>query len=520
MYLLDRLRKIRIDKLLLDTPLHPFLLAAYPIVSLLGFNIDQVYTHDATSSILISLASTTLVLVVLRLCFKDWKLAGLLTSLVVVWFFLYGRLYVLLKELSIIGFLTIRHRYLLILWSLIIVSLAIWLIKHKRIRPELTRFMNFFSTVLISLPILHILVFYFHDYSPPREPADIDIEPLISWNDDSDPPDIYYIVLDGYQRADVQESVFGIDITPFLDELRDLGFYVAECAQSNYTRTILSVSSTFNMEYIDSFRADIEPDEKTAWLSPYYQQSIVRQQLEKLGYQTIVFKTPWERLVWEDASIVYKSSGTALLSPFEFMLLRTTLARIYLDFEQAESRKLSDYENYEDTRYALEQLPNIPNIPGPKFVYAHLVIPHSPFVFGPDGEYVNIPYDADAGNIYKWEDGKRGHNYAVTYINKMMLEILPKIIRSSKTPPIIFLAADHGSPNGGVENSVRILAAFYAPEAKFQFYNTITPVNLFPIIFNTYFNANIDLLPDRSFFSAQGQYFNFMEIPNTCKATD
>ena len=153
-------------------------------------------------------------------------------------------------------------------------------------------------------------------------------------------------------------------------------------------------------------------------------------------------------------------------------------------------------------------------------MFAHLVIPHSPFVFGPDGEYINIPYNAAAGNIYSEEDGKRGHTYAVNYINKKMLEILPEILDNSETPPIIVVAADHGSPKGGVENSVRILAAFYAPEAQSQFYATITPVNVFPILFNTYFNADIDLLQDKSYFSAQGQYYNFLEITNTCEATD
>jgi hypothetical protein len=271
------------------------------------------------------------------------------------------------------------------------------------------------------------------------------------------------------------------------------------------------------MEYIDSFKSEFDPEEKTAWLLPYYKYSVVRQQLEALGYQTIVFETPWERLVWDDAAIVYKPSDAALLSPFEFLLLRTTLARVYLDLRQAESQRLSDYENYEDTRYALEQLPNVAEISGPKFVFAHLVIPHSPFVFGPDGEYINIPYDADAGNIYTEEDGKRGHTYAVEYINKRMFEILPRIIEGSETPPIIVVSADHGSPKGGTENSVRILAAYYAPAAWSQFYETMTPVNVFRILFDAYFNTNLGLLPDRSYFSAQGQYFNFLEIPNECK---
>jgi hypothetical protein len=45
----------------------------------------------------------------------------------------------------------------------------------------------------------------------------------------------------------------------------------------------------------------------------------------------------------------------------------------------------------------------------------------------------------------------------------------------------------------------------------------MSPVKVFRILFDAYFNTNLGLLPDRSYFSAQGQYFNFLEIPNECK---
>jgi len=510
MNLVDHIRKIHISQLLTNAPIHPFLLAAYPIVSLLGFNIDQVYAREANASLMLSLSTTALALTVFWLFFKNWKLAGLLASLLVVWFFLYGRFYEIVKGASLFGFLIGRHRYILIAWSLFLSCIAFLLSKRKKILPVLTKYLNIFTVILLCLPLIQIWDFYFQNLRNSKTLSDINVEPFVSWSDMSKPPDIYYIVLDGYQRADVQKDVFDIDISPFLSGLQQMDFYIADCAQSNYTRTTLSVSSTLNMDYLDTFRSDIKPDEKPTWLLPYFKHSIVRQQLELLGYETIVFKNPWQQMVWEDASIVYESSGTALLSPFEYLLYQTTLVRIYLDHQEAESRKLSDYEHYEDTQYALEQLSKITDIPGPKFVFAHLVIPHSPFVFGPDGEHISIPEG----------DGRRGHRYAVNYINKRMLEILPRIIKDSKTPPIIIVAADHGSPTGGMENALRILAAFYAPAARSQFYETITPVNVFRILFDSYFNTNLGLLPDRSYYSAQGQYFNFLEVPNDCMAID
>lgn len=500
-------------------PVHTFFLAAYPIVSLLAVNIDQIYAQDALKSLLISWSTTALILVGLRMLSRNWQLAGLLTSLLVVWFFLYGRIYVPWKSVSVFGLVLGRHRYLLVAWSGIVIAAAFWLIKRFRVNQDLTRALNIFSTILIFLPTIQIVAYQLRSLTLPS-PDVSSVTPLISWTEDSIPPDIYYIVLDGYARSDVLEQVYGIDNTTFLGELRQLGFTIAECAQSNYSRTSHSLTSTFNMEYVQTLESGIAPDEDPAWLLPYMKHNVVRQQLEGLGYQTIVFKNSWERFVWDDAAIVYESSGTALLSPFEYLLLRTTAARVYLDVREAETRQLSDYTYYEDTLYALKQLPKVPDIPGPKFVFVHLIIPHSPFVFGPNGEKIDIPYDADAGNIYTEEDSKRGNVAAVSYINKRMLEIIPQLIRTSKTPPIIVLAGDHGTPWGGYQNEVKILAAFFTPGAGSLFYKSITPVNIFRVVFDTYFNGSFGLLPDTSYRFTQEGRFDFEEYPNTCDETD
>jgi len=508
-----------IKELFRHIPVHTFFFAAYPIVSLLAVNIDQIYAQDALKSLLISLLTTVMILVGLRLLSKNWQLAGLLTSLLVVWFFLYGHLYVPWKSVSVFGMVLGRHRYLLVAWSGIVIAAAFWLMKRSRVFQDLTHALNIFSTILIFLPTIQIVAYQLRSLTLPS-PDVSSVTPLISWTEDSIPPDIYYIVLDGYARSDVLEQVYGIDNTTFLGDLRQLGFTIAECAQSNYSRTSHSLASTFNMEYVQTLESGIRPDQDPSWLLPYMKHNVVRQQLEGLGYKTIVFKNPHERFVWDDAAIVYASSGTALLSPFEYLLLRTTVARAYLDVRQAEISHLSDYTSYEDTLYALKQLSKVPDLPGPKFVFVHLIIPHSPFVFGPDGEKIDIPYDADAGNIYTEEDSKRGTIAAVSYINKRMLEIIPQLIRASKTPPIIVLAGDHGTPWGGYKNEVKILAAFFTPGSQSPFYKSITPVNIFRVVFDTYFNGSFGLLPDTSYRFTQEGRFDFVEYPNTCDETD
>jgi len=515
-----RWKRVSTKELLRRIPIHTFFLAAYPIVSLLAFNIDQIYAQDALKSLLISLFIAALVLCGLRLLSGSWQFAGLLTSLIVMWFFIYGRLYTPLKSFSVFRWIIGRHRYLLVVWSGIVIGVAYWLKKRSRIFPDLTMILNVFSIILICLPALQIVTFYLRDLNHPGDQAVDAVTPLISWTDDSSPPDIYYIVLDEYTRSDVLEQEFGVDTTPFLEELQEMGFYIAECAQSNYSRTTHAFASTFNMNYVQTLKSGVAPDEDPSWLLPYMKNGVVRQQLEILGYKTIVFNNSWKRYVWDDADIVYRSSGTGLLSPFEYLLLRTTVVRVYLDMQEAEIRQLSNYTSYDDTLYALKHLPEVPDIQGPKFVFVHLIIPHSPFVFGPNGEKIDIPYDADAGNIYTEEDYKRGYVAAVSYINKRMLEILPELIRDSDTPPILVLAGDHGNPWGGNRNEVKILAAFFTPGSETPFYETITPVNIFRIIFDTYFNGSFGLLPDISYMFTKLGRFDFEGFPNTCEGSE
>ncbi len=501
----------RIKTLYLQSPVYVVFLAAYPVVSLLAFNIDQVFPHDITRSLMLSILTASLLLLLLRLMGKDWQITGVLASLFLIWFFIYGRLYAPLKSFSIADVVVGRHRFLLPLWSLILFAIAVWLMKRPKIVPAITIGLNIFTSVLICLPVLQILWFQYQASMVPEIPRGNAGESWIQLPDDSMPPDIYYIVLDAYTRSDVLENEFGIDNSNFLTSLQTMGFEISDCATSNYTRTRHSLTSTFNMEYIQALDPHEQNFDYQTWLTSAFKENRVRELLAGLGYKTIAFNHPWQRFVWDDADILFQSSTTGLLNPFEDMLLRTTVIRVYLDLQQVENLQLPNYINYVDTLYALEQLQKVPKIKGPKLVFAHLIIPHPPFVFGPEGEKISIPYDPDEGNIYTEENYKQGYRAAVTYINTRMSEILPVLIRDSDPPPIVIIAGDHGTPWGGTDNAVKILAAFYTPERESLFSENITLVNVFRIIFDTYFKGEFGVLPDRNYISGKEE---FIEITN------
>ena len=70
-------------------------------------------------------------------------------------------------------------------------------------------------------------------------------------------PDVYFIVLDGYARADVLQNDLNLDNSPFLDALRKRQFYVADCSMSNYAQTEQSFASSLNMMYLDGIIGQI-----------------------------------------------------------------------------------------------------------------------------------------------------------------------------------------------------------------------------------------------------------------------
>jgi hypothetical protein len=307
-----------------------------------------------------------------------------------------------------------------------------------------------------------------------------------------------------------------------------MGFYVVECSQSNYARTKLSVASTLNMNYIQNLAPDLKADDVDLWVKPYLQESQVRTQFEALGYKTVAFYSGFPVLEWKNADYyLYAGERNALklqlsttVTPFEELFLNTTLFRAFLDLKLAGAQVSSDPAHRETILYTLDTLPRIPDISGPKFVYAHLILPHPPFVFGLNGEE-----RADSGKglndatLYKDETMRAAFRDQTLYANQRIVPILRSIIEESPTPPIIVLESDHGPTSyGGSENRMANFMAYYFPgrDASDTVYSSITPVNTFRVVFNEFFGGNFPLLEDISYFSESTTDLEYEIVPNTC----
>jgi hypothetical protein len=496
-------------------PWHVLLFAIYPVLALLAHNINQVAPASVLLPLCLSIIGAGLLLLLVRFWMRDWQSAALATTLLLVLFSTYGHVYSYLKSVIVSGIYLFRHRSMVVLW-IVLAGLVVWWTSQSRLdtRP-LTRTLNFVVVILLIFPIFQVSSGLWNQWRALVQSHNASTNPIVTLSDETGsqiPPDIYFIILDGYSRSDIFEKIYGYDNSAFVSSLEKMGFYVADCSQSNYGETELSVSSELNYDYISALGDSFNPTRKDrSPLWPLIKNSALRHFLEARGYKTIAFQTGFSWTEWTDADLYLGPQLSKWqLDDFQYMWLQTTFARILLDAEAFSVLQNSEELFRLRTEFALQELPHIPVIDGPKFIFAHLIIPHPPFVFGPNGESSSI------GWVFTPEMAAKGYIDQTTFINKRMLEILPAILANSSSLPIIIVQGDHGTSAVGGADHWANLSAFYLPGYEGLLYPTITNVNTFRVILDAYFGQNLPLLPDVSMWSDYNFPYNFHQVANGC----
>ena len=489
-----------------STPIHPLLYATYPVLALLTANLSEVEIQVAIRAFVISLLGTLLILFLTRLICGSWRRAALVASFLAIWFFSYGHLYQIIRKVPAIGEYLGRHRFLIIIYCILLVVGLWWIFKRSINVIASTKFMNFIGLVLIVYPVFRIVEHSLNVSAGKEISQELAVTTLKphAISREGDLSDIYYIILDTYTRADALLNEFGFDNSPFLDELRAMGFYIAECSRSNYSYTQASLATALNMVYLPDLAQVLDEfglDTGDAWL--LIKQSLVRVQLEALGYKTVAFDTGYEWSRIEDADIYLSLARDPfqlqIIEPFEAMLIKSTLGLILTDLQNwsllTQTNRILEgineinfpYRNFVESQlYILDQLPKIPSFPGPKFVFVHLLIPHVPHVFGPEGEILTDTryYGGRLDGAINDEFFKRGYVNEIRFINNRMLAIIETLISESETTPIIIIQGDTGMTKG---NWLKIFNAYYLRGVENpKLYSTISPVNTFRLIIDSF----------------------------------
>ncbi len=526
-------------------PFFVLIFSVYPSLALLSTNIREVDAGVVIRPLVFSLIGTAALLIILQFHFKNWGQAASMTTVVLLFLFSYGHIARLLTDrLDPSLYRTIQGTIYLVFLTLTVMAWG-WIARKGSRVHEWTGSINIFALVLILFPVIQIaglvlgigqtatastsssddLVFT-GDTSQPSQSTSI-INPSPAGDNPNQYPDVYLIVLDGYSRADTLK-VLGYDNSEFLNSLEGLGFYVAECSRSNYKHTLLSMSSTFSMDLL--WRAIPNGGATDSNTEPLYERLIhnpVRSDFEQRGYTTVAFQTGYKWDQWTDADYYLvrqpdtnnDQEKTSPLTPFEYLFLKNTAIFPFIEHSSLTIQRY--YGHYEQVNFTLDELPRIAtSIPGPKFVYAHIMAPHTPYIFLPDGSLNRDSrfYNTETGTPSNPKLQAEGYINNIQFLNSRMLVILDEIIKKSDIPPIIVLQGDHGYVLE--ERRYNNLMAFHFPNGgNASLYPTVTPVNTFRLISNLYFGTNLELRNDVSNESDVGHPYlqkRAQPFPETC----
>jgi hypothetical protein len=492
--------------------LHPYLIGIFPVLSLYAHNQSELDLDAPWRPLGVILFGTTVTLLILRLFFKDWRKASLITSYASLLFFLYNPAREVLHNIHTSNFNLGWNRYFFPLWFLVLI-LGSWVIVKKLSHTEnTTQIFNVVALSTLLLPSFSVISYAISQYSVNNTESTNNFT-VANAAAMENAPDIYYIILDMYGRSDTIEQEFGYDNSPFLNELRNQGFYVASCSTSNYSHTVLSLTSSLNMDFLPAFKEDPGAGNADSFNAAMaIRNNAVRRYLRAYGYSFVSFESSFPYLNIPDSDIYIRiPERKDNIQPFELLLIEQTPAKLFIDklnsyrSQAAETDTIRIYgAEYDRTLFVFEKLTQLPTtVSGPKFVYAHLFVPHPPYVFGPNGEYVGNNeryYEGPYGDPVDESSYHQAYTDQLRYVNNVLPNILKQIVSQSEVEPVIIVQGDHGFW-GDPYRRLPILNAYYLPgrDAKQLLHPTITPVNSFRVVLNTYFNGQFQLLPDKNY---------------------
>jgi len=474
---------------------YPPLLAAFPVLFLYAYNISETSASQIWLPLVISVAASLVLWAVLSLILRSLAKAGLATAIFILFFFSYGHIYDALESAGVLSGTFVEHALLLPIMLFIWGYCVYFIGRAKRDFRIATKIHNIVAVALIAINLFNIVSYQVKvarlgDVTPQEMGGTTAASPA----ELNTLPDIYFIIVDEYAHLDTMKDWYDYDNSEFFNSLKDKGFFIASGSETQKMTSPLIIAQILNMEYLD-----YEPWSEATYQKIAYGQ--VANFLKAQGYQYVAFGNDIARFTWEkyakdnvDLYLVYYGyDSNSMVTEFVHILWNTTMLRPFYFYITGD---IYEHSYRGQTLYMLEKLQELPELEGPKFVFAHIICPHVPYVFGPNGEHI------DTENWTNHAD-KQFYLGQYIFISAEIEKVIDVLLDESEIPPIIVLQSDHGMRpiHHGIvigENEwKKILNVMYLPGMDTEMLDEdISPVNTFRLIFNHYFDADYPLLED------------------------
>lgn len=483
----------------------PVLAAVYPVLSLAAGNADAGGLSGLGRALLGAIAVGAAAWGLAALLTRDPDRRTLAAFAAVVWFSGYGA-----WERAAWG-TWLQPRAVALSASLLLLgAAAAWVARTRRDLSTPARIARMTVALVLAFPLFTLGMQPRHAVAKPAGTA---VRPA-----DDSLPSIYLIILDKYSGTRSLAAYHGYDNAPFEGRLREMGFTVQRGARTNYPHTWLALPSLLNWEYVSEVLRGRPEREWLPALRASLDDNRTARFLRRRGYEYVFVPSSFP---FTDASSVAdrvvgapRRRGMDLWAAW----VAETPLRI-LPHPGAARPTPFPAESAREMEKKLQAIAALADGRRPRFVFAHLLLPHEPYVFRADCTH-RRPYWPASEHGAERDSVEAAYLAQVSCVNRLVERMVADILRRSAVPPVILLQADHGhgfitleTMTGSQPPRARLrpeqvaermdaFAAYHLPGGGDSvLYEGMTAVNLMPAVLNRYLDAGIPLREDRVYWA-------------------
>lgn len=439
--------------------------------------------HETVISFFIISASGIVIYFLIRWIIKDRiKSAILLTAILFITLF-FRDIYELLaysgvtKLVSDFSIFVGELFFAIIIVVLVLTPIITWLYITKRKLLKLNSYLNLLTAIFL---VIEIISFVFIEVNKVELKNNIDLKK--PWDEIKSKPDVYFIILDGYTGFSGLQKHWNFDNSELKKFLKKNGFFIAENGKTIYNVTNYSIASTFNMAELNFEADNLYAKSSYLSLANIIKKNIVVEFFSEVGYDFInlsfydIYDT---KKFYQD--IYFLKSGNIYQSRTIYGHLYEIQNEINADMAYI---NLDIFKRLKTIRSAFNEKP--------KFIYAHIMMPHPPYYFDAEGNKNDFKVANDPNN-------KNSYLEQLKYTNHLLMETLKSILNPNVNSPIIVVQGDHGFRRFKEKNKkdveFSVLSCYYFPGKDYSLLtDSLKTINTFRLIFNKYFNQDFQLL--------------------------
>lgn len=495
--------------------------AAITLLALLALwrdNFNRLPVESAWPTLAAATAAAFLVVALLRPVTGSWARAGLISGLIAIYLFYVP---------AILRLIPLPREAVLFAHVGVLAALALLgrrIPKDREALHTLAFNCNLVCVLLLAVNAVPVLYQGWQLEGARREAQGA--LPQLQGRPGAASPDVWHLIFDRYAGADTLANVYKFDNQPFIAELRRRGFTVQDQAFSNYQRTAHSVASTMNGSLLDPMAGAMREHPRD-WVPIYraMRDNAAIRFFDQAGYRTYFAGSWWEPTRFSgaaDESVQIRAMPQLARLAIDTSSLRPWLRGVHLPF--IDGRQDQCFRASE--KFA--RLKQLTASGERKYIFAHFLVPHPPFVLNADGS---------CRSLEQAKASSRRDNYVaqVQFANREILALIDAILAGPR-PAVIIIHGDEGPwpephvgnehglgtdpvavdwtkmPSARLREKMSTLLAMRSPDGA-PAYMPKSPVEIYPSILAEHFGSKAPLPPSRHFlFVGDDQLYRFQDV--------